>query len=77
MSLSSASSSCHQLSLPECLRWIAHAYPQMGAVRFRMWGIEAASVTAGAGLSAPVAGAVVEVTDEIRAALAASSVGCD
>jgi len=77
VSLSSASSSCHHLSLPECLRWIAHAYPQMGAVRYRMWGIEAASVTLGAGLSAPVAGAVGEVTVEVRAALAASSIGCD
>ena len=77
LSLTAASSSCHHLSLPECLRWIAHAYPQMGAVRYRMWGIEAATVTLGTGLSAPVAGAVVEVTDEVRAALAASSVGCD
>jgi hypothetical protein len=77
VSLNSASSSCHHLSLPECLRWIALAHPQMGAVRYRMWGIEAASVTLGAGLSAPVAGAVGEVTVEVRAALAASSIGCD
>jgi hypothetical protein len=77
MSLSSASSSCHHLSLPECLRWIAHAFPQMGAVCYRMWGIEAASVTPGAGLSAPVAGAVAQVAVEVRAALAASPVACD
>lgn len=75
--LSSPSSSCHHLSLPECLRWIVHAYPQMGAVRYRMWGIEAASVTPGAGLSAPVAGAVAQVTVEVRAALAAPTAGCD
>jgi hydrogenase maturation protease len=77
LSLAPASSSCHHLSLPECLRWIAHAYPQMRAVRYRMWGIEAASVTPGAGLSAPVARAVVQVTVEVRAALAARSSGCD
>lgn len=77
LSLTAASSSCHHLSLPECLRWIAHAYPQMGAVRYRMWGIEATTITPGAGLSAPVAGAVGEVTVEVREALAASSLGCD
>lgn len=77
LSLTAESSSCHHLSLPECLRWIAHAYPQMSAVRYRMWGIEAASVTPGAGLSATVADAVARVTVEVRAALAASSVGCD
>jgi hydrogenase maturation protease len=77
LSLTAASSSCHQLSLPECLRWIAHTYPQMGALRYRMWGIEAASVTPGAGLSALVAGAVAQVTVEVRAALAALTAGCD
>jgi len=75
--LTAASSSCHQLSLPECLRWIAHAYPQMGAVRYRMWGIEAATVTPGAGLSAAVARAVVQVATELRSALAAPIAGCD
>ena len=77
LSLSSASSSCHHLSLPECLRWIAHACQQMGVVRYRMWGIEAATVTPGAGLSAPVAGAVARVTVEVCEALAASSADCE
>jgi hydrogenase maturation protease len=77
LSLTAASSSCHHLSLPECLRWIAHAYPQMGAVRYRLWGIEAASVTPGAGLSAPVSCAVSQVTGEVHAALAAGRSGCD
>jgi hydrogenase maturation protease len=77
LSLTAASSSCHHLSLPECLRWIAHAYPQMGAVRYRMWGIEAATVTPGVGLSAAVARAVVQVAAELRSALAAPIAGCD
>jgi hydrogenase maturation protease len=57
----------HQLSLPESLRWIAHAYPEMAAVRYRLWGIEPSRLALEEGLSPEVAAAVEEVCEEIRA----------
>jgi hydrogenase maturation protease len=59
----------HQLSLPECLRWLAHGYPEMAGVRYRMWGIEASRIELVDGLSAPVAAAVARVCDELAAEL--------
>jgi len=56
----------HQLSLPESLRWVALAYPDMAAVRYRLWGIEPARLDLEEGLSPEVADAVVAVADEIR-----------
>jgi hydrogenase maturation protease len=55
----------HQLSLPESLRWIAHAYPEMSRVRYRLWGIEPSSLALQEGLSTAVAAAVEAVADEI------------
>ncbi len=55
----------HALSLPECLRWIALAVPEMAAVRYRFWGIEAASVAPGQGLSPVLAGVAARVAGEI------------
>jgi len=60
----------HRLSLPESLRWIAHAYPQMVGVRYRLWGIEPERLTLGEGLSAAVERAVESVVDEILSASA-------
>jgi hydrogenase maturation protease len=60
----------HQLSLPECLRWIAVSYPEMAAVRYRLWGIEPARVAFGAGLTPAVAAASRAVAAEVLAALA-------
>ena len=57
----------HQLSLPESLRWIAHAHPQMASVRYRLWGIEPGRLTLGEGLTPEVEAAVEAVCDEIRA----------
>jgi Ni,Fe-hydrogenase maturation factor len=57
----------HQLSLPESLRWIAHACPEMAAVRYRLWGIEPVRLTLAEGLSPEVAAAVETVCEEIRA----------
>lgn len=34
----------HQLSLPENLRWMALTCPDLAAVRYRLWGIEAGAV---------------------------------
>lgn len=55
----------HQLSLPECLRWLAHGYPEMASVRYRLWGIEASRIDLDEGLSQPVAQAVSRVCDEL------------
>lgn len=55
----------HQLSLPESLRWIALAYPEMGCVRYRLWGIEPAALGLAEGLSEPVRRAVEAVKTEI------------
>jgi hydrogenase maturation protease len=55
----------HQLSLPESLRWIALAYPEMGCVRYRLWGIEPAALGLAQSLSEPVCRAVEGVIEEI------------
>jgi len=57
----------HQLSLPESLRWIAHACPEMATVRYRLWGIEPLRLALAEGLSPEVADAVEAVCEEIRA----------
>jgi hydrogenase maturation protease len=59
----------HQLSLPEGLRWLAHAYPELAAVRYRMWGIEVERTALQAGLSPHVVEAVRRVAEEIVAEL--------
>ena len=58
----------HSLSLPECLRWIALAYPAMAAVRYRLWGIEAERVHLVQELTPGVAAATLAVAAEIAAA---------
>ncbi len=60
----------HFLSLPENLRWMAHAEPAMAAIRYRLWGIEPARIGVGEGLTHDVARAVERVAEEIREALA-------
>jgi hydrogenase maturation protease len=50
LSLPQTTASLHHLSIPECLRWILHAFPEMRGVRFRLWGIEPAEVRTGGGL---------------------------
>ncbi|HET7294428.1 MAG TPA: hydrogenase maturation protease [Vicinamibacteria bacterium] len=58
----------HQLSLPESLRWLALSYPDMAAVRYRLWGVEPERLELGVGLSPAVARAVDAVADEVRRA---------
>jgi hydrogenase maturation protease len=57
----------HQLSLPESLRWIGLAHPEMTGVRYRLWGIEPARLALEEGLTPEVAAAVEAVCAEIRA----------
>lgn len=60
----------HRLSLPESLRWIGVAFPEMAPVRYRLWGIEPRSLERGTGLSPEVARAVEAVVTEIEEAAA-------
>jgi hydrogenase maturation protease len=64
----------HALSLPEALRWIALAYPEMATVRYRMWGIAARDLGLHAGLSDAAAADAGRVAREVlhEAALASS-----
>lgn len=55
----------HHLSLPESIRWIALAFPAMGSVRYRLWGIEPREVRLGEPLSPAVADAVECVANEL------------
>jgi hypothetical protein len=45
--------------------WLAVSYPEMAAVRYRLWGIEAERVTLEEGLSPEVARAVAALADEL------------
>jgi hydrogenase maturation protease len=58
--------SAHHLPFGASLRWLLHANPELRAVGFRLWGAEAARVSAGQGLSSLVAAAVGLVAQEIR-----------
>ncbi len=55
----------HYLSLPESLRWIGLARPEMASVRWRLYGIEPASLELRPGLSPEVERAVEALADEI------------
>jgi len=55
----------HHLSLPESIRWIQLAHPEMAAVRFRFWGIEPHRVAPREGLGKRVRVAVGRVAREI------------
>jgi hydrogenase maturation protease len=57
----------HQLSLPESLRWIGLAYPDMAHIRYRLWGIEPGRLALSQGLTPEVEAAVEIVSREIGA----------
>jgi hydrogenase maturation protease len=59
----------HQLSLPESLRWLAITYPELGGVRYRLWGIEVERLGLEPGLSPAVAAAARTLVVEITRAL--------
>jgi hydrogenase maturation protease len=65
----------HQLSLPESLRWIGLAHPEMAGVRYRLWGIEPARLALEEGLSPEVEAAVETVCAEIHAEACSASRG--
>jgi hydrogenase maturation protease len=57
--------STHHQNLADVLRWILHARPEMAAVWFRLYGIEAGVVRPGQRLSRVVEAAVTRLVDEI------------
>lgn len=57
----------HALSLPESIRWLRLVYPELEAVRFRLWGIEVRHARLGEGLSEPVKQGVREAAAAIAA----------
>ncbi len=61
----------HFMSLPESLRWIAAARPDMAAVRYRLFGIEPESIALSPGLTPAVARAADALADEIAAEIGA------
>ncbi len=65
MSVPQRHATVHHLSLPESLRWIAIAYPEMAHVRYRFWGIEISHVSLQPGLTPVVAAAVESVASEV------------
>jgi hydrogenase maturation protease len=75
LSIPQRHAAAHGLSLPESLRWITAARPDMAAVRYRLWGIEPETVVLSPGLTPVVARAVEataeEVAEEIGRLLAA------
>lgn len=59
--------SAHALSLSQSLLWLQHTYPDMGGIRYRLWGIEAGNTSMGEGLSPAVAAAVDKTVDHVCA----------
>jgi len=55
----------HWLSLPESLRWLAHGYPELRGVEYRLWGIEPLRLELKEGLSEPVREAVARLCAEL------------
>lgn len=61
----------HQLSLPESLRWLALAWPELASVRYTLFGIEPERLELVQGLSPAVAAAVERLARELGARAAA------
>jgi hydrogenase maturation protease len=59
----------HRLSLPECLRWLAHAFPRLARVRYRLWGVEPSRLELREALSPPVQSAIARLCDRLRSEL--------
>jgi len=62
--------SAHTLSLPESLRWLELACPELASVRYELWGIEVATASCGEGLSPAVAAGVERLLAEMLRSLA-------
>ncbi len=65
LSIPQRHAAAHFLSLPESLRWIAVARPDMAGIRYRLWGIEPESIALSPGLTPRVAAAADAVAAEI------------
>jgi hydrogenase maturation protease len=66
--LPSGELSVHHPNVGNLLGWMLHARPEMAAVRFRLYGIEAARVRPGIGLDRAVETAIGTLVDRIAAA---------
>jgi len=77
LALRQRTASCHQLSVPECLLWLRHSWPDMAQVRYRMWGIQPDRIEATGALSPAVSRSVQRVADEVLAELAERAERCD
>lgn len=77
LALPQRTASCHHLSVPECLRWVRHSWPEMVRVRYRMWGVQPDRIEPTGALSAVVARSVESIADEVLGELAARADRCD
>ena len=68
MSIPQRHATVHHLSLPEGLRWINLAYPEMTDIKYRLWGIEPLGLDLGERLSPDVHAAVTKVAEQILVA---------
>lgn len=60
----------HALSLPELLGWLVVACPAFENVRFRLWGVEPASIAPGHAPDTRVRAGVVQLADRLLATAA-------
>lgn len=60
--------STHHLCLGENLRWLLHGWPEIAAVRFRLYGIEVGAVRTERGLSPVCESAASRLINEIQVA---------
>ncbi len=70
MSVAQHHATVHQLSLPECLRWLALAEPAMAGVRYRLYGVEPQWLGLSEGLGPAVAAAANRLVEILLADLA-------
>lgn len=55
----------HHPNVGDCLRWLMHAWPDLGSVRYRLFGVEVEVVRPGDRLSAVVEKAVERLVDRL------------
>ena len=61
--------SVHHPSIGESLRWMLHAQPEMAAIEFRLYGIEAGAIRPQRALTQAVEDAVVRIVSELQTAV--------
>lgn len=65
LSVAQGHASAHRLAVPESLRWLNLAFPEMRRIRYRLWGVEPERVAHREGLSPAVERGAVAVALEI------------